>query len=269
MTFPQPNPNGTCIVTGASSGIGAEIARNLAGRGYNVTLVARREALLQELSRELSVEQGVDVDFIACDVTTAEGRNAIAEHAERDDRRPFALINCAGFASAGDVLEVDEAALLEIVNVNVSALVSLTRKIAPLMIDQGYGAILNVASTASFQPMPHEATYAASKAFVLHFTEALGRELKGTGVTCTTLCPGPTATDFAAIAGLQEALDELPSFAVSKPRAVAETGVTAMIRGRRTRTHGSLNRIGAVLGRYSPSSIVLRVVDALWPRPAA
>lgn len=268
MSFPKPDPYGTCVITGASSGIGADMARILASKGYNVTLVARREDHLKPLSEELTTKHGVRAEYIVCDVTDPAGRDHLVAHVSQDDHKPLALINNAGFASSGDFINVEEAGLLGMIDTNVTALVSLTRRIVPLMIDAGGGAVLNTASTAAFQPMPHEATYAASKAFVLHFTEAIGHELRGTGVTCTTLCPGPTNTEFASVAGLQDELDALPGFLVSSPSAVAATGVTAMMRGRRTRTHGFINRVTAKLGRYSPRPIVLRVVDAVWPNTA-
>jgi hypothetical protein len=135
------------------------------------------------------------------------------------------------------------------------------------MVARGEGAILNVASTAAFQPIPTEAVYSASKAFVLHFGEALSTELGGTGVTCTTLCPGPTATEFADVAGISDGFDALPGFVVADPAFVAIEGVDAMARGKRLCVPGKLNKVTAVAGSKSPRTVVLKTLDVFWPGP--
>lgn len=265
MAMPPPSSDTTCVVTGASSGIGTEIARELARRGFNLTLVGRRENRLVELADELREDFDVIATPIACDVRDSEQRTELIKEAQRGSRSIAALVNNAGLGAAGRFASVDEERALAMIDTNIRALVSLSRLALPAMIENESGAIMNVASTAGFQPIPTEAVYSASKAFVVNFSDALGRELLGSGVSCTALCPGPTATEFASVAGIENGFDSLPRFVVADAAEVAQAGVDAMIRGKRICVPGALNKLGAFAGSKAPRPVVLKTLDTFWP----
>ena len=205
--MPDPIPASVpAIVTGASSGIGEEFARQLAARGHDLTLVARRTDRLRALAKELRAANGVSVHTHTADLSTAEGRAGVARLIEKGG--PWLLVNNAGYGSSGKLVRMDPQTELEEVQVNVVALHELTLVAARVNAEAGGGAIINLASTAAYQAIPHMATYAATKAFVLHFTEALAQELHGTGSRALALCPGPTKTEFAAIAENQDYFDK-------------------------------------------------------------
>jgi short-subunit dehydrogenase len=258
MPCPLPSEDGTCLITGASAGIGAELARELSGRGYHVTLAARRVERLEALAAELPGEVAVR----ECDVRSIEQREALLAGA---GRRIDILVNNAGLGGAGRFWEVPRERASDMVETNVLALVDLTRRAVAPMVARGEGAILNIASTAGYQPIPTEAVYSASKAFVLNFGEALSVELEGTGVTCTTLCPGPTRTEFAAVAGNAKLFNRLPGPLLADARPVAAAGVEAMLAGRRTCVPGISNRISAVAGGMTPRPLVLWTLKHAWP----
>ncbi len=264
MALPPPSESSTCLVTGASSGIGADVARVLAARGHGVTLTARRKDRLDELAREITANHGVEADTVACDLSNAAARRRMVQTVERRGRAVEVLVNNAGFGSAGRFQELDPDEEVRMVRTNVEAIVDLCGHFVPQMIERGCGGILNVASTAAFQPIPRQSTYAATKAFVLSFTEGLHRDLRGTGVAATTLCPGPTKTEFAEVAGIDENLLELPGIVYSAEQ-MARAGVSALERGRRTVVPGPTNLIGAVAGRVSPRAVVLEVLDRFYP----
>ena len=264
MALPPPSESSTCLITGASSGIGAEIARLLAGRGYGVTLVARRKERLEQLAGELSESHGVTADTVACDLSAAAARRRMVQTVERRGRDVDVLVNNAGFGSAGRFQDLDPEGELRMVRTNVEAVIDLCAHYVQGMIERGHGGILNVASTAAFQPIPRQSTYAATKAFVLNFTEGLHRDLRGTGVTATALCPGPTKTEFAAVAGIDESLLDLPGVAYSAEQ-MAEAGISALERGRRTTVPGPTNLAGAVAGRVTPRAVVLELLDRFYP----
>src|SRR5947207_9528019 len=201
MALPPPAEGSTCLVTGASSGIGAEIARELARRGLGVTLVARREYRLRELAAEL----GESTQVIACDVTDDAARKTVAAELDERGLSVDVLVNNAGFSTSGPFWKGDPDREVAMVRTNIEAVVAFCGLFVPGMVERGRGALLNVASTASFQPLPMQAGYAASKAFVLNFTEALHEEMRGTGVTVTALCPGPVKTEFVEVANLGNA----------------------------------------------------------------
>jgi len=202
MSLPVPGPDRTALVTGASSGIGVELARQLAGRGHGVTLVARREDKLRALADELAANAGVRTEVIAADLTDAASREGIVRQLDERGLEVDILVNNAGFSTMGPVQRSDPEREVAMVQTDVEAVVHLCSLVIPGMASRGRGAVLNVASTAAFQPIPGQAGYAASKAFVLSYSRAIGQELKGTGVTVTTLCPGPVETGFAEAAGL-------------------------------------------------------------------
>src|SRR6478672_8264971 len=207
MALPPPSADSTCLVTGASSGIGTEIARELSRRGYGVTLVARREERLRELAAEL----GDGAAYEVCDVTDADARKALAECLAVRGLEVSVLVNNAGFSTSGPFVQSDRGRELDMVRTNIEAVVDFCSLLVPGMAERGRGAVLNVASTASFQPIPMQSGYAATKAFVLSFTESLHAELAGSGVNVTALCPGPVKTEFVDVAEIPDA-DRMPGF---------------------------------------------------------
>jgi short-subunit dehydrogenase len=264
MALPPPAEGSTCLVTGASSGIGAEIARELARRGHGVTLRARREDRLRDLATELHDAHGVRAEVVACDVTDGDARKRAAGESEQRGLVVDVLVNNAGFGSAGRFQEIDQENERAMVRTNVEAVLAFCGIYVPGMVERGRGAVLNVASTAAFQPLPRQATYAATKAFVLTFTDGLHADLHGTGVTATALCPGPVPTEFGDAAGIDDGLFEVPGAAKS-PEQVAKIAVNAMEKGRRVVVPGIANRLGAVAGHYTPRSIVLPLLGRFYP----
>ena len=256
MALPPPSPSSTCLVTGASSGIGEEIARVLAGRGHGVTLVARREDRLRELAGELDAEHNVRVEIVTADVGEEGSRQQMIQEIEKRGLTVEVLVNNAGFGSAGLFHEIEGEKEVEMVRVNVEAVVALCAEYAPKMVGRGRGAILNVASTAAFQPLPRQATYSASKAFVLNFTEALHTDLNDTGVVATALCPGPVETEFEEVAGM-DMFDKLPSFAMLSAEETAEAAVEAMEEDKRAVIPKVTNQASAIGGRFVPRSLLL------------
>ena len=265
MALPRPSPGSTALVTGASSGIGAEVARVLARRGHGVTLVARREDRLAALARELEAKLHVRAEVTACDLADAPARGRLV--AALADRRltVSVLVNNAGFGSAGRFQDLDPAGELQMVRTNVEAVVHLCGEYVPGMVARGEGAVLNVASTAAFQPLPRQSTYSASKAFVLAFTEVLSSDLKGTGVTATALCPGPVKTEFTdQHAGFAEA-ESTPEFIWMSAEDCARAAVKGLERGKRVVVPGVGNRIGALAGQHAPRSVLLAAARRFYP----
>jgi uncharacterized protein len=252
-------PTTTALVTGASSGIGVALAGELARRGHALTLVARRADRLRDMAAEISREHGVRVEWIAVDLTDASERDRIpAEVASRGlvvDR----LVNDAGMGTSGRFHELSVAKEVQLVRLNVEAMVALCGAFLPGMVERGSGAVLNVASVSGFMPVPQQATYSASKAFVLTFTEALTLDLHGTGVTATALCPGPVKTEFEGI------IEGLPSALFVDPARVAREAIDALEQGRRTVVPGALNKVNAVSGRYAPRRVFLPLARRFWP----
>jgi uncharacterized protein len=265
VALPPPSEGSTALVTGASSGIGAAIAESLARRGHGLTLVARREGRLTELGSRLHDDHGVRAGVIACDLADPAERDRLAAEIEKLGLDVEVLVNNAGFGSSGDFIGADRERQVEMVRVNCETVVDLSSRYAPEMARRGRGAIINVASMAAFQPLPGQTTYAASKAFVLNFTEALHHELKGAGVTVSAVCPGPVRTEFMDAAGIERA-DNTPSFIWTTSEHVAEDAVKAAEAGKRAVVPGRMMNAGAVLGRYSPRKIVLPLSRRIWSR---
>jgi short-subunit dehydrogenase len=260
MALPPPSPDSTCVVTGASSGIGAEVARDLSQRGYRVTLVARREDRLRELAAEL----GELADVHACDVTDQNARKGLADALAARGTAVSILVNNAGFGTSGPFIKTERERELDMVRTNIEAVVDFCALFVPEMAERGAGAVLNVASTASFQPLPMQAGYAATKAFVLSFSESLHEELKGNGVTVTALCPGPVKTEFADVAEIP-GHDALPGIFWASAEDVARAGIRGLDRGKRVVIPGTLNRAGALGGQHAPRSLVLRLTSRVHP----
>lgn len=191
----------TALVTGASSGLGAEFARQLAARGCHLILVARREDYLHSLSRELTGQHGIEVTVIARDLSQSDAARTLFEDTIQRGLQVDLLINNAGFGLHGEFMEQDPAAILNMLQLNIITLTALTRLFAQPMLARGKGYLVQVGSVGSFQPGPLYSAYAASKAYVLSFGEAINHELRKTGVSCTVVCPGVTATEFLEQAG--------------------------------------------------------------------
>lgn len=265
MALPPPDPNSTALITGASAGIGTEFARQLAAKGHNVFLVARREDRLRELAAELERDHGIIAKFHACDLGDPEARTKLFDEVQALNMAVEILVNNAGFTTLGDVHENPDRQL-GMIHVNVEALVDLTDAFLPAMTEKGRGAVIQVASTVAFQPVPVQATYAASKAFVKSFSEAVSAELKGTGVTMTALCPGPVTTEFADAGGFKQGNDTGPSFVWSTAEDVAKAGIEGAEKGKRTVVHGIANRMVATAAHHGPQSLVLGPMASLYRR---
>jgi len=264
MALPEPSPSSTALVTGASSGIGEEIARALAAAGHGVTLVARREDRLRTLADELSSAHDVRAEVLAVDLDSAEARAALIEQVNALGLAVELLVSNAGFGGTGNVHRSDPQRLTQMINLNCGALVDLQARFTPAMVERGRGAIINIASTAAFQPIPGTATYAATKAFVLSFSEATNSELSGKGVSVTAVCPGPVKTEFVEEAGMGGSIDKLPGFIWSDASDVARAAVEGAEQGRRVVVPGVVNRAGTLLGQHTPRSLVLPLAKRAW-----
>jgi uncharacterized protein len=260
MALPPPAIDTTVLVTGASAGIGAELARELARRSYNVALVARRADPMQELAEELRLSHGVHADVEPCDLSVDAARRELVERLEAGPRKVVGVCNNAGLGTVATLLKAGIEREQQVVRLNIEAVHHLTGAFLPRMVEDGAGAILNVASTAAFQPLPGFATYAASKAFVQSFSEAVHEELRGTGVSVTCLFPGFTHTEFGANAGAAEQERRLPEVLWMEAPDVARAGVDAMAAGRRTAIPGLTNRATMLGGRAIPRTVLLPLV---------
>lgn len=244
----------TALITGASSGIGAEFARHLARRGANLVLVARRIDRLQTLAQELTEVYGVSVKVIARDLSRTNAGRSLAHDLRRRGLTIDALINNAGFGTYGPVAEENEDALSNEIAVNVTALTELTRGLLPGMLERDRGVIINVSSVAAFQPLPALAIYSATKSYVLSFTEALWGETEKTGVRVSALCPGPTDTEFFDLAGTE------PTTGKPKPVGEVVTAALSAIDRRKPRviTDGKL-AFASVLVKFIPRKALIRI----------
>ena len=242
----------TALITGASSGIGLELARIFARESYRVVLVARNEKRLEEIAQEL---RPADDQVIGIDLSLPGAAEEIHSKLPKID----VLVNNAGFGVFGKFVEKGLAEELNMMQLNMTALVILTRLYLPSMIAAGRGKIMNVASTAAFQPGPLMAIYFATKAFVLSFSEAIANELEGTGVTVTALCPGPTTSDFQARAQMQNS-GLVKGRKMMDARKVAEAGYRALMAGKRIEIPGLANKLLTQSLRFSPRSMVTKMV---------
>jgi hypothetical protein len=249
------------LVTGASSGIGRELARELARDGYDLVLTARRAAPMQALAAELA-RHGAAADVVAADLSRPGAADALVEALGARHSAIDVLINNAGLGAVGRLDRIDPARIGEMLNVNIVALTELTRLLLPDMLARRSGRIMLVASTAGFLPGPGMAVYFATKAYVLSLGEALAQELRGTGVTVTTLCPGATATEFFAVAGSEHGVVR----ATMNAAEVARIGYRGLKSGRRVVVAGLHNQVLALGSRYAPHTVSLPVVAALMPR---
>ncbi|WP_296138124.1 SDR family oxidoreductase [uncultured Tessaracoccus sp.] len=240
------------VVTGASAGLGAAFADHIAAQGSGVILAARREDRLEEVAAGIRARHGVPTKVRPVDLASEAGR---AEFVEEVRHTPVhTLVNNAGFGSVGEFTSIDAARLAQETSLNVGALTELTRAVVVPMVDRGRGAIINVASTAAFQPMPEMAVYAASKGYVLQFTIALWEELLPTGVRAVAICPGPTDTEFFANAGDGSVLQRRRT-----PQQVVDATFRALQRHDPFVVDGLRNRALALANRFAPRSVQARV----------
>lgn len=261
-----PASASTALVTGASSGIGLELARLFARDHHGLILVARREAELARVAEELRSLGSPAVWIVVQDLSRPSAAAEIHEAVVREGVSVDVLVNNAGFGAAGPFLATDLQSEMEMMQVNMVSLVHLTKLFLPEMVTRKRGRILNVASTASFQPGPLMAVYYATKAFVLSFSEALAEELRQTGVTVTALCPGPTRTEFQRRAGLEKSRLVSGFLAIQDAAAVASVGYRSMLRGRRIVVPGVMNWLLAESVRFTPRRLVTTLVRFLQER---
>ncbi len=258
--------NKTALVTGASSGIGLEFARQLAQSGYNLVLVARSEGKLRELATELQSKHRVQATVLAKDLTQLNAPQEIFDALK--DTPIEVLVNNAGFAAFGHfATETKLEDELQMMQVNIMALTLLSKLFVKPMVERRSGQIVNVASTASFQPGPLMAVYYASKAYVLSFSEALARELDGTGVTVTALCPGPTKSGFQKRADMEDSklVTTLARFMMSAAEVV-QAGIQGMKQGKTIVVPGLFNKTGVLLPRFVPRGMATRIIMNMQSR---
>lgn len=266
MGLPQPSDTTAALVTGASSGIGVDLARQLAARGHNVVLVARREDRLQAVASELREAHGVRAEVLAADLIDPEAVDALPGRVEALGLEVSVLINNAGYGSAGQFTDLDTTSEAEMVRLNCETVVRLSGAYVPKLIARdGGGAILIVASSAGMQPIPGQATYGATKAFALSFAEALHTEVSHLNVAVSALCPGPVDTEFAARAGLTEAFDGVPSFARVSSADCAKAAIDGLDKNKRVVVPGLAIKGMTLSGRYTPRGILLPLMKRFYP----
>jgi len=263
MALPQPSESSTALVTGASAGIGEAIARELASRGQNLTLTARREERLTDLAAELHGQHGVRAGVVAADLGAESERDRLAAKLDELGLEVEVLVNNAGFGYVGNFAESERRRQLEMVRLNCEAVVDLCARYLPEMVARGRGNVINIASTGAFQPMPKSATYGATKAFVLSHSEAIHHELRGTGVSLTAVCPGPVRTEFVEAADIR-GVDNAPGFVWMSAEDLAKEAVDAAEAGKRAVVPGMLNYAGMLLGRHSPRLLTLPFAERFW-----
>ena len=244
------------LVTGASAGLGVEFARQLSKRGHRLVLAARRKDRLEELAKELGNARAVAID-LSQEGSAAQLLADVESHSESVDL----LVNNAGFGLIGRFAELDAKRERQMIDLNVGTLTDLCRAVAPQMIARKSGGILNVASTAAFQPGPKMAVYFATKAFVLSLTEALHEELKPHGIAVTCLCPGPTSTEFGDVAGFggNGMFDKV---AMDSPEVV-KAGLEGLDKNKAVVVPGLVNKVGASSTRFAPRSVVRKIAGAI------
>ena len=256
---PLNYPGSTVLITGASSGLGAEFAAQLAARGANLVLVARREGRLRELAAALAARHSITATAIGVDLAVPGAARVLADALQDRGIAVDSLINNAGFGMVGDFAEADPDRLAELVAVNVAALTDLSRLLLPALLRSGRGMLLNIASTASYQPTPGMAAYGASKAYVLSLTEAIGYEARGSGLRVLAFSPGPTRTEFFDVVGGTEgaAVGRFQSAAQVVAAALAELDRT---HPRPSVVSGRANAATAILARLAPRRFTLFAV---------
>jgi uncharacterized protein len=263
MALPPPGNDRAAIVTGASSGIGEEFARILVQRGYQVVLIARSANRLDELAGRL----GPKAHSLPTDLSDRTARAGLPDRVAALGLVPDILVNNAGLSTLGLVAKSVPEQELNLVEVDVAAVVDLCSRFLPGMVDRRRGAVLNVASMAAFAPLPGQAAYGAAKAFVLSYTHSLRGELRGTGVTVTALCPGPVDTGFGEAAGFtkEEAEGALPRIMWVPADQVAQAGIDGLAAGKAVVVPGRVNRVASTLVRFAPPELLSPVLARNHP----
>jgi short-subunit dehydrogenase len=266
----EPDLKGkTVLITGASSGMGQDYAREFAARGLSLVLVARRAEALQLLAQELRARFHAAVEVKPCDLSDATAREQLYADLRNKSIRVDLLVNNAGFGLFGSFDQLKWPEVRQLIDVDITGVTHLTHLFLPQMMDQRWGRILFVASTAAFQPTPGYAVYAAAKSYILSFGPAINHELHGTGVSCTTVCPGVTETPFFDIAGQKKTFYH--RFTEMKSDVVAHEAVQALLAGRETYVPGWANSALALSTRFAPRSLLAGIAERLmgYERPSA
>jgi short-subunit dehydrogenase len=251
----MPPEKTTALITGASAGIGRELAKQFASHGHDLILVARNRDALEALAGTLEGKHGIKATVIACDLSDPNSPQRLFDSTVSEGLDVDILVNNAGFGFAGEFADTDIDRELDMIQVNIAAVTHMTKLFMQPMLKRNKGRILNIASTAGFQPGPGMSVYFASKAYVLSLSQAIAEELRNTGVTVTCLCPGTTATEFAERAGLTSSrLFKLPGVATAEE--VARFGYDATMRGERVAIPGIKNKAHLQALRIAPRSIV-------------
>jgi uncharacterized protein len=252
------------LITGASGGIGEQFARNLAQKKHNLVLVARNEKKLFELCDELMAKNGITAHYVALDLTEYQADEKLFEETSRHNLEIDWLINNAGFGSMGDFSELDLDKEMDMIGLNIMSLVALTHRYLKPMRERKNGTIINVSSAASFQPVPYMATYAATKAFVTSFSEAIAEENRSFNIKVLACCPGATETNFFDAAGMKEPFKVK---GVQKPEEVVEETLNAVSRGKSSVITGWMNWVAAHAANIAPNALVTRAIGSqLRPR---
>ncbi|MCP5515309.1 MAG: SDR family oxidoreductase [Spirochaetales bacterium] len=260
--------NRTAVITGASSGIGLELAGLMAFDRIDLVLASRNREKLETIRDNLTKKYGIKVKIIQIDLSDEASPDKLFDEVKKSGLQIDYLINNAGFGDYGFFIDSDPDKLSRMIDLNIKTLTRLTRLFAPLMVLQGRGAIMNVASTAAFQPGPLMAVYYATKAYVLSFSQALAKELEGSGVTVTALCPGATDTGFKSAANL-EGSKLFAGKRIASALDVARYGYKAMLKGKRIAVHGIINSLLVFSVRLMPSSLVTDFVMKIQGRRKA
>jgi uncharacterized protein len=256
--------NKVALITGATTGIGFELTRLLAADRYNLVLISRDEQKLRQIAADLQTRHNISVTVFAKDLTVAKNAEDLARELQETDVAVDILVNNAGFGLAGAFIETDLKRELDMIQLNIVSLVTLTKLLGRQMVQRRQGKILNVASTAAFQPGPFMVVYYATKSFVLSFSEGLAEELKNSGVTVTALCPGPTATQFSKNAQLQEStLFKGGLLPVLDAATVARIGYRGLLKGQRVVVPGLMNKLGVQGIRLMPRNLATQVTRRL------
>jgi len=245
------------LITGASSGIGEAFARRLASEGHNLVLVARSEKILHELCDELMLKHQITAHYVATDLTAYGSHEELFKETERFGFEIDWLINNAGFGAMGDFAGLEITRAMDMISLNVSALVSLTHLYLPGMRKRGSGKIINVSSAAGFQPIPFMAVYAATKSFVTSFSEAIAEENRPYGIQVLALCPGSTKTNFFKASEIERPMQVKGQQTADQ---VVDTALKAIRSGRTKAVSGLTNFIGALLGKHAPNALTTRAI---------
>lgn len=253
--------NMTALITGASSGIGLEIARVLAADGINIILTARRKDRLIALKNELLEKYKIKIDIFTADLSHSGSAEKLFNQIQKSNIKVDMLVNNAGFGIYGDFSGMDMSRIYQMLQLNIISLTELTHFFLPGMIERKDGYIMQISSIGAFQPAPYFAVYAATKAYVLSFGEALDHELKNSGISVTTIYPGATSTEFAEIANHKQ--PKLAAMTSMSPKEVAEKSVQAMMKRKRGLTTGFINQVNAGMVKMLPRKISTSLAGSL------